>query len=477
MTAQQGWRISAQDFTKDLVKVEDLIYYDGPLLSHYRTEAGKQYLFSFADTDDQANRWLVLEVTVPHLYDYLTDCRTLLDICKQEYNSKLLLVDTNGEGDFEQALLVAAETLPADYLPDADSYFELAMPPSYEAFFEVYKAQVKFAAYLAGLRGRAVRFRMKPIEETFGTTLSAYDIAGFLQRFTKSFKSFFEIRFLDLTRPFYALQEEAVKALDLALEAVAPRAVYANKGSFEIDLAVDILQTGLMQEDLRHWQRQVLQEFKRDVFDFNFETAEGLPETLANAEPAQVRAVYLPIVQIANNRNYVVQARNSPAEPYTVLKPVSQQQQRRVVPAKPVEDEEVEIQTELTNILLELVKGQDPTKISLRELRQAMVAVSSGDQSTALIAEFIGSEGETVTFAEPIEIEVSRDGSVYEATYEPLGIQAHGTTARAALTAFSQELRVLYARYRRNMSERAEGEGLRSEREGRILNALEELMG
>lgn len=476
MKTQKGWRINAADFRQELVKVEDLIYYDGPLLSHYCTDAGKHYLFSYVDGDDTANRWVVNEVTVAHLYDYLTNNRTLHDIFQQDYNTKILVVDTDGEGEFTQVSIVSCVDLAADYLPDEESYFELAMPPSYEDFFEKYKAQVGFAAYLAGLRARAVRFKLKPILETYGSTVSASDIGGFLQRFTKSYKSFFEVRFLDLARPYYALQEELVKALDLVLDAVEPRAVYANKGSFEIDLAVDVLQTGTLQTELQIWQKQVLQEFKRDVFDFDFATASALPASLANAEPAQIRAVYLPMVQIANNRDYIVQARNSPAEPYTVLKPVTTQQQRDRLPSAPKVDE-LQVETELSNILVELVKGQDPTKISPAQLRRAMVAVSTGDHSTAFVAGLRSSEGEEITFTEPIEVALVRDGSFYEARFEPLALKAHGANAKAALDAFDRELQTLYARYLLNRNDREQGqEGLRSEREGRILTALEELL-
>lgn len=465
------------DFAGGLVKVEDLIYYDGPLLSHYRNEADKHYLFSFADTDDKANRWLVLEVTVAHLYDYLTASRTLYDIAQQDYNNKLLVVDTDGEGEFTQALILAATELSADYWPAEDSCFQLTMPPSYDAFFEKRKAQVKYPEYLTSLRARSVHFLMKPIAERYGTTVSAYDVGGFLQGIIKSYRSFFEVRFLDLARPFFALQEELVKTLDAVLEAVEPRIVYANKGSFEVDLAVDVLQTSTLQEELMVWQKQVLQEFKRDVFDFDFDTADALPPSLASADPAQIRAVYLPMVRIANNRNYTVQARNSSAEPFTILKPVSGKQQRKVVPGKPAEENELQIETELSTILVELHKGQDPTKISLRELRRAMVAVSSGDHAPATVTGFRSSEGEDISFTESIEVTLARDSSRYEAIFDPLAIRAYGANARAALDAFEQELRALYARYLLNLKERTEGrEGLRSERDGRILTALEELL-
>ena len=48
------------DFSK-LIKVADLIYYDGPLLSHYVSNKGENYLFYWVDVDNEYNRWVVSE--------------------------------------------------------------------------------------------------------------------------------------------------------------------------------------------------------------------------------------------------------------------------------------------------------------------------------------------------------------------------------------------------------------------------------
>ena len=42
------------DFSK-LIKVADLIYYDGPLLSHYVSNKGENYLFYWVDVDNEYN--------------------------------------------------------------------------------------------------------------------------------------------------------------------------------------------------------------------------------------------------------------------------------------------------------------------------------------------------------------------------------------------------------------------------------------
>ena len=51
------------DFSK-LIKVADLIYYDGPLLSHYVSNKGENYLFYWVDVDNEYNRWVVIRTDI-----------------------------------------------------------------------------------------------------------------------------------------------------------------------------------------------------------------------------------------------------------------------------------------------------------------------------------------------------------------------------------------------------------------------------
>ena len=153
MLEQKGWHLRIEDFTSDLVKFADRMYYDGPLLSHYTTRSRfKYYLFHWIDNDAERNRWLVMEVTLAHLFDYISDTRTLFDITQQEYNNKLLVVDTDPSGTFTFGLLVSATELHPDYVPEKESYFEaenvLASMPNYVALFQDSRRSVMHAEYL-----------------------------------------------------------------------------------------------------------------------------------------------------------------------------------------------------------------------------------------------------------------------------------------------------------------------------------------
>jgi hypothetical protein len=479
MKTQLGWPLSAEAFASGLLKQGDLIQYDGPILSHYISRSAskkKHYLFSWVDYDETYNRWLVLETTLVQLYDYLTNAISLADIFEEPYNNRVILLHTDAAGTCSDGLLVPADELVADYQPDVDSYYELAMPASYEKYFENAKADLEFAGHLQNLRAEAVRFRLASFEKRFGSTIGASDIGSFLQRVTRSFKSYVEVRFLSLFGGLFG-EEQMLRTLNTVLDMSEPRSVFAKHGSFEIDLAVDILPFIQLDSAITDWQKQALQEYKRDVFDFDFAT-NGRPLSLLDATDEQLRSIYQPLIQIANNPNYYVQTRIEKQTDYQVLKPVSKTVSRQLVPAKPkTEEADIAVETELTNVLLELQKGQDIRNISLSQLRRAMISVSTSDQSSSTVSGFRTAEGQVQEFIEPIEVSLSRIGDFYQASYDPLDISVLGATGKAAMDAFYNELRKLYARFQQNREDRRERrEGLRTEREGRILDAFEELL-
>ena len=61
-------------------KIADLIYFEGPLLSHYVSGKGDDYLFYWVDSDDNDNRWLVLRVSLANLQRYMAKDLSLREL-------------------------------------------------------------------------------------------------------------------------------------------------------------------------------------------------------------------------------------------------------------------------------------------------------------------------------------------------------------------------------------------------------------
>ena len=105
-------------------KMADLITFDGPLLSHYVSPKGDDYLFYWVDSDDIDNRWLVLRVSLANLQKYIGRNLTLRELIENPNDGYLYVVDVNNDIHYHDVKLVQPSALPEEYLPEADSYYD-----------------------------------------------------------------------------------------------------------------------------------------------------------------------------------------------------------------------------------------------------------------------------------------------------------------------------------------------------------------
>lgn len=131
MTAIQGYDIQF-DFS-GFKRIADLIYFEGPFLSHYVSEKGDDYLFYWVDRDEHDNRWLVLRVSLASLQKYIGKDLTLRELIENPNDGYMYSVDVDNSLQYHNVKLVQPANLPADYLPDADSYYDFEPVPSKEA--------------------------------------------------------------------------------------------------------------------------------------------------------------------------------------------------------------------------------------------------------------------------------------------------------------------------------------------------------
>ena len=111
----------------ELTKVSDLIYFDGPFLSHYIHKSGDNYLAYWVDCDNEFQRWLVFRVGITSLQKYVDKRMSLLDVIKQLDDGLIYLVDVDVDGKTTTPKILFLNQLPDDYLPEADSYYDFSM--------------------------------------------------------------------------------------------------------------------------------------------------------------------------------------------------------------------------------------------------------------------------------------------------------------------------------------------------------------
>ncbi len=125
MKAINGFNIN-YDFSK-LIKVADLIYFDGPLLSHYMSDKGENYLFHWADADDDYNRWIVLRTDILSIQQYLEKKINLRSLFMKPNDGFVFSVDIDDNINYTNIKLVPVEALPEEYIPTEDSFYSFKM--------------------------------------------------------------------------------------------------------------------------------------------------------------------------------------------------------------------------------------------------------------------------------------------------------------------------------------------------------------
>lgn len=122
MEKLDGIQLTGLDFKP--MKMGDLLYHEGPLLSHFVDEENpsNQYFYKWSDCDDTVHRWMIFKVTERDLSDFFQHKTTLLDIIR--HNTFVYFVDLESDLTARQVMLVATANIPPKYLPLAGSGFD-----------------------------------------------------------------------------------------------------------------------------------------------------------------------------------------------------------------------------------------------------------------------------------------------------------------------------------------------------------------
>lgn len=105
-----------------LTHIVNLIEYDGPILSCLKDGCGGLYLMYWLDADEFCNRWLLFEVSMRRLADYLSG-HTSLALLIFGHN-KLFTFDQDSEGRITQASEIRETDIEESGCgPEMDSYY------------------------------------------------------------------------------------------------------------------------------------------------------------------------------------------------------------------------------------------------------------------------------------------------------------------------------------------------------------------
>lgn len=108
----------------EMVKISDLIYFDGPLLSYFIGKNKEHYLFYWVDCDDTNNRWLIIRTSLEEIQSYVSKKITLRNVIEDVFDGLIYSVDIDNDCHYNNLQMLKVLNLPEDYLPAADSKYE-----------------------------------------------------------------------------------------------------------------------------------------------------------------------------------------------------------------------------------------------------------------------------------------------------------------------------------------------------------------
>lgn len=111
----------------DFEYLRDIEAFEGPLISEFRADDCRLFLFIWRDRDDEYNRWLAIQVSERDIAMYEDRKVSLRGMIQQ--TSRMFLADVDAKGAFVRWFSLTREALPDVYLPQEASYFDPALRP------------------------------------------------------------------------------------------------------------------------------------------------------------------------------------------------------------------------------------------------------------------------------------------------------------------------------------------------------------
>jgi hypothetical protein len=120
----------------NLIRQGDLLYHEGPVLSHYvnADNSNEHYIYKWTDCNNSINRWMVFRVSLDELKFFFEGKRTLLELINQ--NPFVYFIDLNNNLEKENLVICTINQIPSDYLPSENSFFK-------EKQYEKYAIELK----------------------------------------------------------------------------------------------------------------------------------------------------------------------------------------------------------------------------------------------------------------------------------------------------------------------------------------------
>lgn len=361
--------ISLESFPfKKSHKIIDLISIDEPILSLYH-ENENFYLNYKVDDKNEIDTFLFFKVNNKNLYQLLTGRLSIYHTIIFS-NDFVFIYDEDYFGKIKKTVLVQADNLNNEYLPNKDSFFEFKYS-EVKILSELFK-EYEISTITEKLREKALYLKFESKKPKDRETIPFNDLISALPKIQVSFNNYlnalFEERFKETYTDLKKFKEVYSKIKDL----LQLNVVDLKFGSFEVGLNYNefMLYDPTLNKEIINWSKNIPQKFDNEVLNYdskNYELNQLIDEQFTNQ---QKEDIFKPIIEIVNNKNLEFSVRKSDVKRFNTIKKYKYERINEVIISnkkKKVLEAETDKELEMIQVTAFIEKGKAPSSIKIED--------------------------------------------------------------------------------------------------------------
>jgi hypothetical protein len=103
-----------------LEHVQDLVEYEGPIVSEFKSADGEPYVYYFCEQDEELSRWLVVRTLRTDLVRYKAGIRSLRQLLRECPDRLAYICDIDSDGFTKRVRVSPLAAVPNEYYPRSD---------------------------------------------------------------------------------------------------------------------------------------------------------------------------------------------------------------------------------------------------------------------------------------------------------------------------------------------------------------------
>lgn len=424
-----------------LHKYHDLLYFDGPILSHFLDSHQRHVLFYWTGFDEGrlAHRWLVWRSELSWILDYLNRRISLLELLRKCGGEYYYLVYMDNELNHQHIDVCEFGEISFEYLPPPAVYYDLAIPERYVSGEMITNVVRTPTEYLTKVRESSVYFHLSPREHSHESSVRVADAGMFLRRIATSWSNFLSFDFFDSFKNRITDLKHMQKVVQEMHRRMDPRIYDLDYRSFMVGVGVDnIISIG--DNDFFVWQKEVVGKYREEVLLIDYSSEEVLKDVRERVAPDRIKLVYSPLIDIMKSEEYSLEVKDVRTK-RVVRYPKLDKQRAAVLLEQPAEPRSKE--TKLMQIVVEVPMNEEVTSIGKKQISDGLLFAQPIDD-TVIPFEKLTAQGIQVVFKKPIHVAIHKHANYYEAEFEDLGISLTGLSKESIFHKLAESVVGLY---------------------------------